>query len=315
MFDAKKLLDLLVQSGSGTQVGGKDLGSVIGQVGSVVGQVLGQATAGVSQAAGQIDARTGASGKASEMFAQATGSTPGGFLAQAKELASKNQLATGAAMGGLAAILLGTGAGRKITSSAAKLGGLALIGGLAYKALQNYQAGKPILDLGNAASELTGQPAALPAPANEQSHALRLVQAMIAAASADGVIDETERAAIAGNLKAAGLDQEAASFLANEFANPADISTLIDGITSPEEAAQVYAAARIAIDPDTQEEQDFLAALAESLKLDAGLIAHIDAVQPGKVHRVVHEALLDDPDFQSGNYTIKWLEQWLEREA
>lgn len=276
MFDAKKLLDLLVQSGSGTQVGGKDLGSVIGQVGSVVGQVLGQATAGVSQAAGQIDARTGASGKASEMFAQATGTTPGGFLAQAKELASKNQLATGAAMGGLAAILLGTGAGRKITGSAAKLGGLALIGGLAYKALQNYQAGKPLLDLGSAASELSGQ-AALPPPANEQTHALRLVRAMIAAASADGIVDATERAAIAGNLKAAGLDAEAAGFIENEFANPADITTLAEGIASADEAAQVYAAARLAIDPDLPEERDFLAALAETLKLEAGLVAHIDA--------------------------------------
>ena len=276
MFDAKKLLDLLVQSGSGTQVGGKDLGSVIGQVGSVVGQVLGQATSGVSQAAGQIDAKTGVSGKATDMFAQATGSTPGGFLAQAKELASKNQLATGAAMGGLAAILLGTGAGRKITGSAAKLGGLALIGGLAYKALQNYQAGKPLLDLGSAANELTGQPA-LPPPANEQTHALRLVRAMIAAASADGIVDATERAAIAGNLKAAGLDAEAAGFIESEFANPADIATLAEGIASADEAAQVYAAARLAIDPNLPEEQDFLGALAETLKLEAGLVAHIDA--------------------------------------
>jgi acetyl-CoA carboxylase biotin carboxylase subunit len=25
----------------------------------------------------------------------------------------------------------------------------------------------------------------------------------------------------------------------------------------------------------------------------------------------LHQALLDDPDFQTGNYTIKWLEKWL----
>ena len=275
MFDAKKLLDLLLQSG-GSATGGQNLNSMLGQVGSVVGSVLGQATSGVKQAATEIDARTGASTKASDMLTQATGTTPGGFLAQAKELASKNQLATGAAIGGLAAILLGTGAGRKITGSAARMGGLALIGGLAYKALQNYQAGKPLLDLQGAANELTGQQA-LPAPANEQGHALRLVRAMIAAASADGIVDAQERAAIAGNLKAAGLDQEAASFIENEFANPADISTLAEGIGSPDEAAQVYAAARLAIDPDLQEEQDFLAALAETLKLEAGLVAHIDA--------------------------------------
>ena len=26
------------------------------------------------------------------------------------------------------------------------------------------------------------------------------------------------------------------------------------------------------------------------------------------------QALLDDPDFQTGNYTIKWLEQWLAKQ-
>jgi acetyl-CoA carboxylase biotin carboxylase subunit len=25
----------------------------------------------------------------------------------------------------------------------------------------------------------------------------------------------------------------------------------------------------------------------------------------------LHQALLDDPDFQTGTYTIKWLEKWL----
>ena len=25
----------------------------------------------------------------------------------------------------------------------------------------------------------------------------------------------------------------------------------------------------------------------------------------------LHQALLDEPDFQSGDYTIKWLEEWL----
>ena len=27
----------------------------------------------------------------------------------------------------------------------------------------------------------------------------------------------------------------------------------------------------------------------------------------------LHQKLVRDPDFLSGNYTIKWLEQWLER--
>jgi len=29
----------------------------------------------------------------------------------------------------------------------------------------------------------------------------------------------------------------------------------------------------------------------------------------------LHRALLDDPEFQAGEYTIKWLEEWLSRES
>jgi uncharacterized membrane protein YebE (DUF533 family) len=239
--------------------------------------VLNQAQSGVQQGASQINNATGIGDKASGMLQQATGQSPADLLTKAKNLAAANPLATGAALGGLAAVLLGTSAGRSITGSVAKLGGMALVGGLAYKALQNYQAGKPLMDSGNAANELAQQPPALPAPADGQAHAMRLVRAMIAAASADGVIDATERQAIMGNLKAAGLGADAAQFLNNEFANPADIGTLAEGVSGSDEAAQVYAAARLAIDPDTQEEQDFLAALAEKLAIDAGLVAHIDA--------------------------------------
>jgi acetyl-CoA carboxylase biotin carboxylase subunit len=28
----------------------------------------------------------------------------------------------------------------------------------------------------------------------------------------------------------------------------------------------------------------------------------------------LHQALLDEPDFQTGAYSIKWLEEWLARE-
>jgi acetyl-CoA carboxylase biotin carboxylase subunit len=29
----------------------------------------------------------------------------------------------------------------------------------------------------------------------------------------------------------------------------------------------------------------------------------------------LHQALLTDPDFLNGDYTIKWLEEWLAREG
>lgn len=278
MFDARKLLDALVSAGSqGGAPGQGGLGGMLGQVANMAGQVLNQATSGVQQGATQVDQATGASQKATDMLRQATGQSPADLLTKAKSLAAQNPLATTAAIGGLAAVLLGTGAGRKITGSVARMGGMALVGGLAYKALQNYQAGKPLLDLQGAAQELQAEQKALPAPQASQEQALRLVRAMIAAASSDGVVDDAERAAIIGNLKAAGLEAEAAQFIEGEFASPADIGTLAAGISGQEEAAQVYAAARLAIDPDTDDEQAFLAALAAELSLDASLVAHIDA--------------------------------------
>ena len=100
---------------------------------------------------------------------------------------------------------------------------------------------------------------------------------MIAASASDGHIDDAERNAILGGLREAGLDAEANEWLANELANPASVDTLVEGAESPELAAQIYTAARIAINPDTPAEKDFLAGLAGSLGLDAELVANIDA--------------------------------------
>ena len=134
---------------------------------------------------------------------------------QAVQMAKDNPLAAGA----LAAVLLGTGAGREVTGAAVKLGGLAAIGGLAYKAYQNYKAG-------NAPEQApaAGEPELLPppkdtafhpsqAPQGEDEFTLTLVRAMISAAKADGHIDDEERKKIAGKLSVSGIDTDAEKFL------------------------------------------------------------------------------------------------------
>ena len=59
------------------------------------------------------------------------------LLARARQLAAENPGMAGAMMGGLATLVLGSKSGRTVLGSAAAVGGMALIGGLAYKALQN----------------------------------------------------------------------------------------------------------------------------------------------------------------------------------
>jgi uncharacterized membrane protein YebE (DUF533 family) len=283
------LLGKLQQAGQGggglSEILGKlqqQAGQGAGGLTDILGQVLGQATSGVREGAGRIDQATGASAKARDALGQATGRSPDELIAQVKDLLAKNQLGAGAALGGLGALILGTGAGRSLAGSAAKLGGLALIGGLAYKAYQNYQQGlSPMTGAGKAA----GPQALLAAPDGSgfepevatHDHATVLIRAMIAAAAADGRIDAAEQQKILGSLGQGGLDDSARKFLTAELNNPATVDALAEASTSPEEAAQIYTAARVAIDVDSDEEHEFLTALAAKLGIDDELAAHIDA--------------------------------------
>jgi len=110
-----------------------------------------------------------------------------------------------------------------------------------------------------------------------EDDALLYLRAMVAAASADGQIDEAERKRIVQGLTQAGIDAEATRWLDREMAAPADPEELAAGVTSREKAAQIYTAARIAIDPDTIQEREFLRRLCESLDLDQDLKAQIDS--------------------------------------
>ena len=54
------------------------------------------------------------------------------------------------------------------------------------------------------------------------------------------------------------------------------IDELAAGVSTPEQAARVYAAARLAIEPDTLQERQFLKMLAEALDVPAEAIARFD---------------------------------------
>lgn len=198
--------------------------------------------------------------------------------AQVTQMAKDNPLAAGA----IAAVLLGTGAGRQVTGTAIKLGGLAAIGGLAYKAYQNYQSGnKPQV-------ETQKQPELLPppsdtgfapsqAPQGEDEFAIALIRAMISAAAADGHIDDEERRNISGKLSLAGLDGEAQDFLNQEIARPQSIDQLVAAARSDAQKAELYTAARLAINSDTRAERGYLDQLAGRLGLPDALVDHIEA--------------------------------------
>ena len=186
------------------------------------------------------------------MIRQITGQNSPELVAKIKELITQNQTAAGAAAGGLGTILLGTKTGRSLTLDAAKLGGLVLIGGLAYKAYQNYTQGQPATGQSLALFPPTPAPAGSGFEAEVQTpdHACLYMRAMIAAAAADGQIDEKEQANIFGGLKQVGMSAHAVEFLQDALQDPPTVEDLVRACDTPKTALQVYAAARVAIEPD-----------------------------------------------------------------
>jgi uncharacterized membrane protein YebE (DUF533 family) len=374
VFDAKKLLDAFL--GAAAQIGQPP-----------------QPGAGQAPGAGQgVSAELPP--RVNQTVQQVTGQSPDQLLEKAKGVLAQNPGLAQAAAIGLAGLLFGKRKpGRGVPGGLARLGGLAVIGGLAYKAFQNRQAGKTLLDgtaagaagqIGGSAGQgalpgsgassqggVGGSPSSIPqqggsgqgaspasssggaaaqrpaasppspvsqggagsgtagaataphtpaapggsagavnaiggatypgtpasqattastldsleAPQGSSFHpvshteddALLFLRTMVAAAAADGQIDESERTRITKGLSEAGIDPEATRWLEREMAAPADVEELAAGVTTPEKAAQVYAAARIAIDPDTIQEREFLRQLAEALDLDQGVRAQIDS--------------------------------------
>ena len=107
---------------------------------------------------------------------------------------------------------------------------------------------------------------------------------MIAAAKADGAIDDEERAAILGRIDEQELGQEAHDFVEAEMNKPLDLYEITSAVRDEATAAEVYAASLLAITVDTDDERRYLNRLAARLGLDEGTVAAIEArlTEPGQ---------------------------------
>ncbi len=189
-------------------------------------------------------------------------------------------LAGGLAGGALANVLSGKKA-KKLAGSALKVGGLALVGGLAYKAWQHHQQGKAGTQV--MAAALPDQQAFIPDNGDAAATAalsLLLARAMIAAAKADGQIDTAESQQILSQINSLDLPADDKAFLFDEYARPLDIAALARDVDTPEHAAEVYAASLLMVDPPSPAERIYLDTLANELGLDVELVGEIhSAVQ------------------------------------
>ncbi len=109
-----------------------------------------------------------------------------------------------------------------------------------------------------------------------QELAKRMIRVMIAAAHADGSLDEEEEKAILARLKNTGLSQEERLFILDELHQPKSISELTDGISDPSIAKTMYMLAVNAIAIDSAGERAWLDDLAARLSLSKTVQAFIE---------------------------------------
>ena len=98
--------------------------------------------------------------------------------------------------------------------------------------------------------------------------AVLLIRAMIAAANADGVIDEEERNRILKKLETMDLSDQEHSFIVKELLSPAGLEDIVAQIKSPEMAKMVYTVSLLAIEVDTDAERAYMKTLAQQLSLN-----------------------------------------------
>lgn len=188
------------------------------------------------------------------------------------------QLLTGALAGGVLGMLAGNKRARKFAGKSAgtalKLGGLAAVAAIGYTAWQRHRgaAGAPV-QLPPAESAFALEQA----PQGQDMLARGVLVAMIQGAKADGHIDPEEHARIFQQIETLALDAEAKAFVMDELAAPQDIGRVAAYASSPEVATELYAAALLAMNPDTEAERHFLIRLQGALGLDPALAAHLEA--------------------------------------
>jgi uncharacterized membrane protein YebE (DUF533 family) len=193
----------------------------------------------------------------------------------AKQSGDLGKYATGAAAGGALALLLGSRRGRNLGGKALKLGSLAAIGALAWKVYQDHQAGQ---QAAAPAAQTVPPPRfeALPAPALED-HSRAMLKAMIAAAKADGHMDERERGLVEAELTRLDADPSTRQWVHAELQRPVEPADVAAAATSPEMGAEIYLASVLVADETTTMERAYLDELARRLNLAPGLKAELEA--------------------------------------
>jgi uncharacterized membrane protein YebE (DUF533 family) len=192
--------------------------------------------------------------------------------------------ATGAAVGGVLGLLLGSKSGRRMGGKALKAGSVVALGALAWKAYGDWQRQNAATTAQGAAPGTAPGPAwpaqasfaALPAPQLEV-HSRAMLKALIAAAKSDGHMDDAERGQVEDALHRLNADAETRAWVDTELRRPVDPADVAAAATGPEMAAEIYLASVLVVDDTTVMERAYLDELARRLQLAPGLKAELES--------------------------------------
>ena len=193
-------------------------------------------------------------------------------------------LVGGAAAGGIMALLMGNKSTKKVAKKVVQYGGTAILGGLAFKAFDNWKTNKALgqteaIDHHDIqlADEAFAQQLPMEVKNNLQpSLEMVLINTMIAASKADGQIDAVEHKRLFDSIEKLNLTPEDKAAVFDAMGRDITVQEIADSVSLDEHKAEVYISAYLAIEVDDQQERAFLNNLAKALSLPKGFPAYLE---------------------------------------
>ena len=179
----------------------------------------------------------------------------------------------GGLLGGLGGLLGGAPAGGTTQTRSsggmnyAALASLGMAAFQAYQAWQRQQATAPQQAI-QTVDQLEG--------AQAEAHSHGVLRALIAAAKADGKIDEQERQMISAEIGRHTDDPQLQQWLDAEVAKPLDAADFAEYAHDPALASEIYLASVMLVNDQQEAERNYLDDLAGQLRIDPQLQVHLE---------------------------------------
>ncbi|WP_414870025.1 tellurite resistance TerB family protein [Pseudomonas sp. IT-347P] len=173
---------------------------------------------------------------------------------------------------------LGGGGGTQSRSGGTNYAALASLGMMAFQAYQAWQRSQA-----GSAPQQTPQTANLLAGPEIEEHSHAVLRALIAAAKADGRIDDSEKHLISSEIGKHTADPQLQQWLDAEVAkplNPSEVAQSANG--DPAVAAEMYLTSVMLVDDQQDAERTYLDELAAALQIDPQLQVHLEQQAKGQ---------------------------------